>query len=217
MGEVVGVIEEVVGGQLAPEEQMMGEVVGEWPPAKALTQAAIDSAGFRLVRRVARGGKWHPARDKLRGTEEYRHGETFSVRWDRTECDEFLFATGDLECWLWCTRRAAIGENYEGHRGAPREVLASNLDRAPHRRKWYHRARYAPDPWISLKDHWDDNRTTQIYGEAGDGKYATHTTLLRKHDGANVYVRAARGRHAPAIAPPAQAVAGGSSGCCTMM
>ena len=46
--------------------------------------------------------------------------------------------------------------------------------------KWYHRrGAAAEDPWISLKDHWDDDRTTQLYGEASFGHQ--HLTLLRQH------------------------------------
>ena len=60
----------------------------------------IDGGGWTLVRRVKQGTNWHPARDHLRGEEEYgtpgdeTADETFSIRFDSTEFNEFLFASG---------------------------------------------------------------------------------------------------------------------------
>ena len=165
---------------------------GGWPPAGTLlTEAHIAAGHWKLVRRVACGHRWHPATDQLRGTDQYDHGNgTYSRRFDGETFDEFLFTTGDMQHWLWCTRAAAIGDYYEN---APREVLASSSNAAKHHRKWYHRSGTKEDPWISLKDHWDDDRTTQIYGEnncqgAWNGAQQ-HVKLVREHDGACVYIR----------------------------
>lgn len=142
--------------------EVIGPAGASWPPrGPELTEAHLAAGGWKLVRRVACGSAWHPARDQLRGTESYgRPGNgTWSLRFDGEKFDEFLFTTGDRQHWLWCTRAAAaVGGNYEN---AHRQVLGSSLLRSTHYRKWYHRKGALEDPWVSLKHHWDDDRTTQ--------------------------------------------------------
>ena len=61
---------------------------------------SIDGGGWTLVRRVKEGTTWHPATDSLAGTDEYGtlgHDDTdatFSIRFNETLFNQFLFATG---------------------------------------------------------------------------------------------------------------------------
>ena len=70
----------------------------------------IDGGGWRLVRHVPVGNKWHKAQDQLEGTEIYGKpcgplcSEAWSVRFDNETFDQFLFATGEYlinsnQCW----------------------------------------------------------------------------------------------------------------------
>ena len=61
---------------------------------------SIDGGGWKLVRRVKKGSAWHPTTDQLNGVVEYgtpgtqTSDETFSIRFDTTTFNQFLFATG---------------------------------------------------------------------------------------------------------------------------
>ena len=61
---------------------------------------SIDGGGWTLVRRVKEGNSWHPATDSLAGTDEYgslgyeTSEETFSILFNTTLFNQFLFATG---------------------------------------------------------------------------------------------------------------------------
>ena len=61
---------------------------------------SIDNGGWTLVRRVKKGTIWHPATDSLAGTDEYgtpgheTSDETFSILFNDTLFNQFLFATG---------------------------------------------------------------------------------------------------------------------------
>ena len=61
---------------------------------------SIDGGGWKLVRRVKKGNTWHPASEQLTGLAEYgtpgteTSDETFSIRFDTTTFNQFLFATG---------------------------------------------------------------------------------------------------------------------------
>ena len=65
----------------------------------------------------------------------------------------------------------------------------SSISSEPYQALWYNRKSVAEDPWISLTDHSlavDEGNI--IYGEA-DFNHASHTSILRLHNGANVYIR----------------------------
>ena len=113
------------------------------------------------MRRVKDGSEWHTATDCLVGTDTYGKcpDATFSVAFADADFDQFLFITGDLEHWVMSSREAVLGGRYED---APRPVLASSLNPEPHELKWYRRCEgpedVNEDPWISVKDHWDEDR-----------------------------------------------------------
>ena len=62
--------------------------------------------GFGLARRVAKGSKWHPQNDDLRGTANYgtpptnpTSGPTGTMKWDYKKVQYFMFSTGDFSEW----------------------------------------------------------------------------------------------------------------------
>ena len=62
--------------------------------------------GFELVRRVAKGEKWHPENDNLRGTVLYgtpptdpTNGPTGTIMWEYSKVQYFMFSTGDFSEW----------------------------------------------------------------------------------------------------------------------
>ena len=142
------------------------------------------------MRRVKPGNAWHPAKDQLRGTEVYGSPDkydadaTFSVRFDKSPYDEFLFATGDLKHWVWCTSGAVYGE----YANQPRPVIGSSANTAPHEIRWYRRPANREDPWISLQDHHEENCRWMVYGE-DSFSVKSHTRLTREHNGACVFIR----------------------------
>jgi len=163
------------------------------------TQCADKIAGgsWRLVRHVPAGAAWHPAKDQLRGTAVYGDasgGETstepFSVKFDDSDFDQFLFATGDCEKWLVADR----GEVLSWYNASePRTILQSSTSGgASYSARWYRRESALEDPWISLTDHSEAIAQGNIlYGENGFG--STHATaVLPRHMGANVFVRKAK-------------------------
>ena len=65
------------------------------------------SGFFDLVRRVAKGTKWHPVNDDLRGTAKYgtpptnpTSGPTGTAQWTYYNVQYFLFSTGDYSEWF---------------------------------------------------------------------------------------------------------------------
>ena len=89
------------------------------------------------MRRVQPGGTWHPATDRLAGTEVYgalpwsnaqTADATFSISFSEISFSHFLFATGDEKVWLVCTKEAAVGGYYVGER----PVLMSSDSSTPY-------------------------------------------------------------------------------------
>jgi len=152
------------------------------------------------------GTAWHPATDRLEGTEVYgawpssnaqTADATFSISFSDASFTHFLFATGDEQVWLVCTKDAAVGGYYVGER----PVLMSSDSSTPYSAVWLNReantwdARpdylFDEDPWISVTDHGPAIAAGKIvYG--GDGSASTHAaTILPIHNGANVWIRQA--------------------------
>ena len=70
--------------------------------------------GFNLARRVAKGHKWHPSNDDLRGTASYgapptdpKSGPTGTMQWDYNQVQYFMFSTGDFSEWYVLRRLIA--------------------------------------------------------------------------------------------------------------
>ena len=142
------------------------------------------------MRRVKAGTQWHPATDRLQGTDVYgtpssaTADETFSVEFG--EFDQFLFATGDGAKWLIADKDQVYGS----YSNSQRTILRSSISETSYLARWYNRNGYQEDPWISLTDH-DGARTTGNILYGGNRAGGTHaTTILPYHNGANVFVRA---------------------------
>ena len=81
--------------------------------------SALDGGNWVRVRHVGAGNSWHPATDRLRGTDTYGNGDDSDGAWSKNfeasvpGYDQFLFATGDCKKWLIsskdsvCSRTAA--------------------------------------------------------------------------------------------------------------
>ena len=144
------------------------------------------------MRRVPAGSSWHPATDRLQGSQEYgtydhdlQSQKEFSVAFDDVEYDEFLFATGDMKVWLRATADSVHGD----YAGEKRPIIASSVSGTPSEAVWYNRSECSEDPWISTVDHMVAIGEGQIvYGGAGfRGQHAAN--VLPSHSGANVFIR----------------------------
>jgi len=152
---------------------------------------SIDGGGWKLVRHVPAGNKWHPAKDQLRGTSTYGTpcgslcNKAWSRKFDNMIFNEFLFATGDLKKWL-VVRKDQVYGWYSNKR---RKIEMSSINPKSYEAKWFRRHGNKEDPWISLTDHYDAiGKGLVVYGENGyGGNHASMVLPLGK--GANVFVR----------------------------
>ena len=155
---------------------------------------AVGSTGWRLVRRVKAGIQWHPSTDTLAGTDVYgvmpsvdpqTADATFSISFSGESFTHFLFATGDEQVWLYCTKEAVLDGHYSN---GPRPILKSSDSLTPYNARWYSRHGVYEDPWISVTDHHSAISGGKIvYGE---NKYGGHHAgaILPHHNGANVWI-----------------------------
>lgn len=78
----------------------------------------ISGGGWKKVRHTAKGNKWGPATDLLKGSQAYGDpkddSKHWSIKFDNEKFDEILFATGDFDTWMTMTRKEAIGGYYAG-------------------------------------------------------------------------------------------------------
>merc|ERR1711962_1460490 len=152
----------------------------------------IDGGGWKLVRHVPAGDKWHPARDQLRGTEKYGKpcGSTcdkaWSIPFDNDKFNQFLFATGDENKWLIAEKGAVSGDWYAD---TARMVVKSSLSSANHTVKWDRRLGVPQDPCISLTDHYVAVRAGDILYSGNELSGLHARAVLPKHNGANVFIR----------------------------
>jgi glutathionyl-hydroquinone reductase len=149
----------------------------------------IGGGGWKLVRHVPKGNKWHPATDLLAGTQAYGDPKNMDKAWsdkfDNSKFNEFLFATGDMSLWMTMEKDEATGSFYSAKK---RQILSSSFSCAPSQATMYRRSGNKEDPWISLKDHSTSIKEGSIvYGENGFG--GKHSESISKHDGGDVYIR----------------------------
>ena len=126
--------------------------------------------GWTLVRRVQRGGAWHPATDRCDGSGAYDDEQKTN---DPTE--------------------NAVSGNFNGqYENAQRRILSSSKSDSPYTAAWYYRQGNPEDPWhnlwISVIDHASAiGAGMLVYGETSFD-WAGHTQVLQDHTGANVFV-----------------------------
>lgn len=168
--------------------------------------AAIDGGQWQLVRHVPAGSTWHNATDQLAGIEEYGNpsgGESsptaFSVRFDATDFNQFLFASGGCAMWLIANKQSVTGSYYDS---AQRQIITSSRSTDSYTVTWQRRNGLSRDIWLSLSDFDDATANDVLYSEGGHGTTA--------HNGFDVYIRlvpqaVAEGVwHTPPNAPKAQ-------------
>lgn len=161
---------------------------------KPLTRALIEAMGFKLVRHTdghvhgRTKASMHPARDQLRGTEDYgtqssdyQANGDWSVKFDKAEFDEFLFTTGDLQDWLISAKDQVWGYYQNGQR----TVKCSSTNPHTYKARWYRRQNKKQDPWIGLADH--GTRPAMLYG--GNSYAGWPTKAAKSHGGLNVFIR----------------------------
>ena len=144
------------------------------------------------MRHVPAGGMWHKAADQLRGTSVYGDpcGATCATEWstkfDDTNFNQFLFATGDLQKWLIADKDVVTGSYYANE---PRLIIKSSSNPTSYRARWYRRLGASEDPWVSLTDHGQAiGEGNILYGENHFGSGHANN-VLPKHEGANVFIR----------------------------
>uniref|UniRef100_A0A7S1IMM1 MACPF domain-containing protein n=1 Tax=Eutreptiella gymnastica TaxID=73025 RepID=A0A7S1IMM1_9EUGL len=167
-----------------------GGTCGEGAAAGEAGSLVFEGAEWQLVRRVKPGDYWHPAKDRLKGTETYgtydpspTSNETFSIPFP-DGCKTYLLATGDMTKWMIVNKSAVDGT----YSNALREVVKSSVNANKHKVKWYNRDGVTEDPWISLVDH--DSAVDSgniLYGEDSYGPTAHAQNVLPQHNGANVF------------------------------
>mmetsp|Transcript_51638 Transcript_51638/g.117461 ORF Transcript_51638/g.117461 Transcript_51638/m.117461 type:complete len:870 (-) Transcript_51638:80-2689(-) len=186
----VSVLEEDVRGDLTGDADLIAtdEAGGKTARKDCST---IDGGGWKQVRHVPAGRRWHPARDQLRGTARYgRVGSSTSanawtVPFNREKFNEFLFATGDCQKWLIARRWSVLGRYANGQRW----IEKSSIRGSKYKARWYRRNRVGEDPWVSLEDHgrsW--NRGKILYGGRSYANWHA-ASILPMHEGADVYIR----------------------------
>ena len=110
----------------------------------------------------------------------------WSIKFDTTKFNEFLFATGDAQKWLISDKAETTGTWYANNL---RLIKKSSTNPNTYRARWYRRSGNKEDPWISLTDHGPAiSQGNILYGEQHYG--GNHARkILPIHKGANVYIR----------------------------
>ena len=157
-----------------------------------LATSNIDGGGWTLVRHVPAGNVWHKATDQLRGTDVYgtpcgaTGNDEWSIKFDKVEFNQFLFATGDESKWLIASKNEVTGNFYADK---PRLIYKSSSKSNNYKAKWYRREGNKEDPWISLTDHHlAIKEGNLLYGENHFGGVHANN-ILPTHKGANVFIR----------------------------
>jgi hypothetical protein len=150
------------------------------------TRSEGACCGWIEVRHVkVKNGKWHPARDQLKGTEAYgipfNDKNNWSIRFSHMTFNQFLFTSGDGKYWLVADKDQVTGGWYSN---AHRNIVKSSRHSGASRARWYRRSGSYEDPWVSLGDHADQI----LYGENSHGSY---TQFVQNNGGAKVYIRQA--------------------------
>ena len=162
----------------------------------------VDNGGWTLVRRVKTNtDTWHPATDNLTGIDEYGSylnnqlsNETFSIKYNNRNYNQFMFATGDGAKWSIVNKNDifnAIKENTNEE--STLNIVRSSINNSPHQIGWINRNNKPEDPWIGLTNNNVDknyptiNNAGLLYGEGGGNILFNKNEVQRS--GLNVYIR----------------------------
>ena len=160
-------------------------------------------SGWQLVRHVPPGETWHRATDSLLGTDMYgtyvsdlKAESAFSVKFEDTIFNEFLFATGDMSVWLRAPRSSVYGT----YTNDPRVVTASSGHDGAYKATWTNRgSNSTADPLIAALDGKFKSVENDLYSGQllyAENSYKENTKLLEGHSGANVFIRFKPGERA---------------------
>eukprot|EP01084_Bolivina_argentea_P097385 175063_1 len=118
--------------------------------------------------------QWFQSTDSLAGTDIYgtydnnpQSIQSWSIQFDDQLSDDgstlFMFTNGDCTQWMVTENNQFLTES----QGAiPGTILASHLQNTPYQTDWLVRGISNPeDPWISFKNHGDDDFATNMYSE----------------------------------------------------
>jgi len=135
-------------------------------------------------------GGWHPVNDNLMGTAEYGNpnndDEPWSIKWDLSSFDEFLFASGNMKYWMRASKNDIIGnDGLKLYANEDIKIISSSRSCSPYTAKMYKRKTNDEDPWLSLRDHWDSPNDV-MYGENSN---IGHNHVRDHNDGMDVYIR----------------------------
>ena len=95
----------------------------------------------------------------------------------------FMFSNGGCSEYI-ITKNNQFNTEYNG---ANRFIVASHID-VDYYARWYNRATFAEDPWISWLDHSSENYYSLLYGENSWSATATERFSLNDDKSVNVYI-----------------------------
>jgi len=150
----------------------------------------IDGGGWKLVRYVPSGNTFHPATDKLAGTDVYGNPRDMSKAWSVSFSTtnrhrlQFLFAFGNCDKWLIADADVVLDDAWDY---AQRSIYKSSRFYYRYTAGWYKRSRQKADPQISLEDH-------AVSRPLKDVLYVESSWVAKDfggnyHNGASVYIR----------------------------
>jgi len=151
------------------------------------TQLKTGVGGWRIVRYLPPNtGRWYQGNYINTSTftiptigTPYNYTNEWAVSFGTF--DEMFFATFDMTYWLQCLKTSVLGE----YSDVARPVIKSSTRNYAHSVKWYNRAAYNNDPFISINDH-HTSPNLVLYTE---NNIAEHMTLLNGFGGMCVLVR----------------------------
>jgi hypothetical protein len=168
--------------------KMMSTTMTTTQTVSHATTCQMDDVGggWELVRRT--DNNLFPQTDKLVGTDMrgLSHtnplGESFSVRFDEADFDEFLFATGDCQRWMIMKRTEVLGW-YDNQN---RLVIKSHTSPTPYNATMYRREYNREDPWLTFGDH---DHCKALYVANNLDPACDSGDLGTVHKGLNVFIR----------------------------
>jgi hypothetical protein len=136
------------------------------PGKRAEYQAQLKTGvgGWRIVRFLPATSttSWYPISDNLTGTTLSGISYSYTNYWTVPfgTFDEFVFATLNMNYWLYCTKTTA----YASYNNTAANIIKSSFSSTPYTALWFNRGTASPeDPLISIQNY----GTQVVYAENG--------------------------------------------------
>jgi hypothetical protein len=146
----------------------------------------MQKCGWKEVRSIPAQKTWHPAKDKLAGTEAYGSAysstEPWSVKFDNIKFDQFMFTSGDYTKWVVAHKDSVIG----WYNKQSRPILRSSSNSKPYKAIWYRRTGNPEDPWVSIGNY----NSGVVHGSAST---TSNNAIPLANGGAKVFIRDSTG------------------------